>query len=118
MLLRGCYEMSGTDVGYAATREKQRLASWGEVAASLSSYALDTQCPVLAYAMLLHTHDAISGTGILLRLLPQKNAMLLRIRSAMSGHAGTKKRYGGSIAARAGWKDRYYPTRPLRNVRY
>eukprot|EP00961_Rhodomonas_salina_P234589 3170587-Rhodomonas_salina.2 len=64
---RACYEMSGTDIAYGATRRRtcKPLRPPSRRSTPLSAYALATRCPVLTWAPKhLRACYAMSGTDI------------------------------------------------------
>eukprot|EP00961_Rhodomonas_salina_P200171 2700235-Rhodomonas_salina.3 len=98
--LLASYALSGTDIGYAATRQLRDVR--------LCCYSSATQYPVLTRAMLLPGFGIATGVGG--RVPP----MLLRARYAMSG---TDLGYAPTRSLRDVWSAlRYLPTRALRDV--
>eukprot|EP00961_Rhodomonas_salina_P061048 819818-Rhodomonas_salina.3 len=56
--------MSGTDRAYRAESHQVDASSRREVSHTLCCYARATRCPVLTYAMLLHSFYWMSGADI------------------------------------------------------
>eukprot|EP00961_Rhodomonas_salina_P159513 2148143-Rhodomonas_salina.1 len=102
VLLRACYAMSGTRLGYAATRLLRDV----RYSHRPCCFAPATRCPVLGYAMLQRACYAMSGADV--------------------GHAGTRLREEGGREGEeskvsfgmSGTGLGYAATPPLCDVRY